>query len=98
MYKSRIYVDSDGKFKDYNTENTISYPLGNPQIGTGKYGERCLDKTDGKSVVYVQFKTPVYSWALSYWSYMRNRTVWGEPLSANNGDFDMSDIVLYKPP
>ena len=87
MYKSRIYVDSDGKFKDYNTENTISYPLGNPQIGTGKYGERCLYKTDGKSVVYVLFKTPVYSWALSYWVYMRRRTVWAEPVAANNGDF-----------
>ena len=87
MYKSRIYVDSDGKFKDYNTENTISYPLGNPQIGTGKYGERCLDKTDGKSVVYVQFKTPINSWALSYWVYMRRRTVWAEPVSANNTDF-----------
>lgn len=87
MYKSRIYVDSDGKFKDYNTENTISYPLGNPQIGAGKYGERCLDKTDGKSVVYVQFKTPVYSWALSYWAYMRRRTKWAEPVAANNVDF-----------
>lgn len=87
MYKSRIYVDSDGNFKDYNTENTISYPLGNPQIGTGKYGERCLDKTDGKSVVYVTFKTPVYNWALSYWAYMRKRTVWAEPVAANNGDF-----------
>ena len=86
MYKSRIYVDSDGNFRDYNTENTISYPLGNPQIGTGKYGERCLDKTDGKSVVYVQFKTPINSWALSYWVYMRNRTVWGEPLAVNNSD------------
>ena len=87
MYKSRIYVDSDGNFKDYNTENTISYPLGNPQIGTGKYGERCLDKTDGKSVVYVQFKTPVYSWALSYWVYIRKRTVWSEPVAVNNADF-----------
>lgn len=87
MYKSRIYVDSDGNFKDYNTENTISYPLGNPQIGTGKYGERCLDKTDGKSVVYVQFKTPITSWALSYWVYMRRRTVWAEPVAANNTDF-----------
>ena len=87
MYKSRIYVDSDGNFKDYNTENTISYPLGNPQIGTGKYGERCLDKTDGKSVVFVQFKTPINSWALSYWVYMRRRTVWSEPVSANNTDF-----------
>jgi len=87
MYKSRIYVDSDGNFKDYNTENTISYPLGNPQIGTGKYGERCLDKTDGKSVVYVQFKAPINSWALSYWVYMRKRTVWAEPLAANNTDF-----------
>ena len=87
MYKSRIYVDSDGNFKDYNTENTISYPLGNPQIGTGKYGERCLDKTDGKSVVFVQFKTPINSWALSYWVYMRRRTVWAEPVSANNKDF-----------
>ena len=87
MYKSRIYVDSDGNFKDYNTENTISYPLGNPQIGTGKYGERCLDKADGKSVVYVQFKTPINSWALSYWVYMRRRTVWAEPVSANNTDF-----------
>lgn len=87
MYKSRIYVDSDGKFKDYNTENTISYPLGNPQIGTGKYGERCLDKTDGKSVVFVRFKTPINSWALSYWVYMRKRTVWSGPVSANNGDF-----------
>lgn len=87
MYKSRIYVDSDGNFKDYNTENTISYPLGNPQIGTGKYGERCLDKTDGKGVVYVQFKTPIDNWALSYWVYMRRRTVWAEPLAANNGDF-----------
>ena len=87
MYKSRLYVDSDGNFKDYNTENTISYPIGNPQIGTGKYGERCLDKTDGKSVVYVQFKTPVYSWALSYWAYMRKRTVWAEPLAGNNADF-----------
>ena len=87
MYKSRIYVDSDGNFRDYNTENTISYPLGNPQIGTGKYGERCLDKTDGKSVVYVQFKTPINSWALSYWVYMRRRTVWGEPVAANNTDF-----------
>ena len=87
MYKSRIYVDSDGNFKDYNTENTISYPLGNPQIGTGKYGERCLDKTDGKSVVFVQFKTPINSWALSYWVYMRRRTVWAEPVSANNTDF-----------
>nr|DAF57397.1 MAG TPA: Concanavalin A-like lectin/glucanase superfamily protein [Myoviridae sp. ctqfO1] len=86
MYKSRIYVDSDGKFKDYNTENTISYPLGNPQIGTGKYGERCLDKTDGKSVVYVQFKTPVNSWAISYWAYMRNRTVWAEPVAVNGSD------------
>lgn len=87
MYKSRIYVDSDGNFKDYNTENTISYPLGNPQIGTGKYGERCLDKTDGKSVVYVQFKTPIDNWALSYWAYMRRRTVWAEPVSVNNTDF-----------
>lgn len=87
MYKSRIYVDSDGNFKDYNTENTISYPLGNPQIGTGKYGERCLDKTDGKSVVFVQFKTPIDSWALSYWVYMRRRTVWAEPVSVNNTDF-----------
>lgn len=87
MYKSRIYVDSDGNFKDYNTENTISYPLGNPQIGTGKYGERCLDKTNGKSVVYVQFKTPITSWALSYWVYMRRRTVWAEPVAANNKDF-----------
>ena len=86
MYKSRLYVDSDGKFKDYNTENTISYPLGNPQIGTGKYGERCLDKTDGKSVVYVTFNTPVNSWAISYWTYMRNRTVWGEPLAVNDSD------------
>lgn len=86
MYKSRLYVDSDGNFKDYNTENTISYPLGNPQIGTGKYGERCLDKTDGKSIVSVQFNTPITSWAISYWSYMRNRTVWGEPLAVNNGD------------
>ena len=87
MYKSRIYVDSDGNFKDYNTENTISYPLGNPQIGTGKYGERCLDKTDGKSVVYVQFKTPIDNWALSYWAYMRRRTVWAEPFAANNRNF-----------
>ena len=87
MYKSRIYVDSDGNFKDYNTENTISYPLGNPQIGTGKYGERCLDKTDGKSVVFVQFKAPINSWALSYWVYLRRRTVWAEPVSANNTDF-----------
>nr|DAU04272.1 MAG TPA: Concanavalin A-like lectin/glucanase superfamily protein [Inoviridae sp.] len=86
MYKSRIYVDSDGNFKDYNTENTISYPLGNPQIGIGKYGERCLDKTDGKSVVFVQFKTPINSWALSYWAYMRRRTVWSEPVAANNTD------------
>ena len=87
MYKSRIYVDSDGNFKDYNTENTISYPLGNPQIGTGKYGERCLDKTDGRSVVFVQFKTPINSWALSYWVYMRRRKAWSEPVSANNTDF-----------
>lgn len=87
MYKSRLYVDSDGKFKDYNTENTISYPLGNPQIGTGKYGERCLDKTDGKSVVFVQFKEPINSWALSYWVYMRKRTVWAEPVAANSTDF-----------
>ena len=87
MYKSRLYVDSDGKFKDYNTENTISYPLGNPQIGTGKYGERCLDKTDGKSVVFVQFKEPINSWALSYWVYMRKRPVWAEPVAANSTDF-----------
>nr|DAY30052.1 MAG TPA: Concanavalin A-like lectin/glucanase superfamily protein [Caudoviricetes sp.] len=87
MYKSRIYVDSDGKFKDYNTENTISYPLGNPQIGTGKYGERCLDKTDGKSIVSVQFKKPINSWALSYWVYMRKRTVWSEPVAVNSTDF-----------